>query len=147
MSDAYLDFLRAKVPQAEVCCFEPPSTPHPSLFPHQVDIALWMIRGGRRACFANFGLGKTRIALQLDIIKRLITRYTNRGELVFDPFMGIGSVGYQAIRMGRRAIGTELNVDYWRDSVGYMEMAEREVDVPTLFDLAACGAVKIGEAT
>ena len=84
--------------------------------------------------------------LQLDIIKRLITRYTNRGELVFDPFMGIGSVGYQAIKMGRLAIGTELNREYWTDSVGYMEMAEREVDVPTLFDLAACGAVKIGEA-
>lgn len=73
--------------------------------------------------------------LQLDIIKRLITRYTNPGEIVFDPFMGIGSTGYQAIRMGRRALGTELNLDYWKDSIGYMEMAEREVDVPTLFDL------------
>ena len=117
MSDAYLDFLRSKIPQAEVCGFEPLSEPHPSLFPHQVDI-----------------------------IKRLITRYTNPGELVFDPFMGIGSTGWQAIKMGRHALGTELNTDYWADSVGYMEMAEREVDVPTLFDLAAAGAVKIGEA-
>lgn len=85
--------------------------------------------------------------LQLDIIKRCITRYTNPGELVFDPFMGIGSVGYQAIKMGRRAIGTELNLDYWKDSIGYMEMAEREVDVPTLFDLAEAGIIKIEAAS
>jgi len=81
--------------------------------------------------------------LQLDIIKRLITRYTNPGEIVFDPFMGIGSVGYQAIKQGRIAIGTELNLEYWKDSVGYMEMAERDVDVPTLFEMAEVGSVKI----
>lgn len=38
MSDAYLDFLRSKIPQAEVCGFEPLSEPHPSLFQHQVDV-------------------------------------------------------------------------------------------------------------
>lgn len=84
--------------------------------------------------------------LQLDIIKRLIVRYTNQGEIVFDPFMGIGSVGYQAIKLGRHAIGTELNEDYWRDSVGYMEMAERDISMPTLFDFADAGAVEIGGA-
>lgn len=81
--------------------------------------------------------------LQLDIIKRLVGRYTNPGEIVLDPFMGIGSVGYQAIKMGRRALGIELNVDYWRDSVGYMEIAERDADAPTLFDFAERGAVAI----
>ena len=84
--------------------------------------------------------------LQLDIIRRLITRYTNPGELVFDPFMGIGSTGYQALKMGRRALGTELCLEYWKDSIGYLEMAERDADVPTLFDLAAAGIAKIGEA-
>lgn len=84
--------------------------------------------------------------LQLDIIKRLIVRYTNQGEIVFDPFMGIGSVGYQAIKLGRHAIGTELNEDYWRDSMGYMEMAERDISMPTLFDFADAGAVEIGGA-
>lgn len=77
--------------------------------------------------------------LQLDIIKRLVTRYSNPGELVFDPFMGIGSTGYQAVLMGRRAIGTELNLTYWKDSIGYLEQAENEVSVPTLFDLAEAG--------
>jgi DNA modification methylase len=81
--------------------------------------------------------------LQLDIIKRLITRYTNAGELVYDPFMGIGSVGYQAIKQGRKALGTELNFEYWKDSVGYMEMAERDIAVPTLFDMASGGFMEI----
>ncbi|MDR1296554.1 MAG: DNA methylase N-4 [Deltaproteobacteria bacterium] len=74
--------------------------------------------------------------LQLDIIERLIGRYTNRDDVVLDPFMGIGSVGYQALKMGRRALGVELCLDYWKESVGYMEMAEREFDAPTLFDFA-----------
>lgn len=84
--------------------------------------------------------------LQLDIIRRLITRYTNLDEVVFDPFMGIGSTGYQALKQGRRALGTELCLEYWKDSIGYLEMAEREFDVPTLFDLAHAGIAKIEEA-
>jgi DNA modification methylase len=75
--------------------------------------------------------------LQLDIIKRLITRYTNKDDLVFDPFLGIGSTAYQALKMGRRALGTELNLGYWKDAVGYCEVAERDMTAPTLFDLAA----------
>jgi DNA modification methylase len=75
--------------------------------------------------------------LQLDIIKRLITRYTNAGEIVFDPFGGIGSVPYQAIKMRRQGWMTELNEEYWRNAVGYCEMAENEVCAPTLFDMAA----------
>jgi hypothetical protein len=65
--------------------------------------------------------------LQLDIIKRLITRYTNPGDIVLDPFGGIiGSVPFQALKMGRKAVGIELNEEYWRCGVGYCEMAENE---------------------
>lgn len=74
--------------------------------------------------------------LQLDIIRRLITRYTNSGEVIYDPFGGIGSVPYQALKMGRHGWMTELNAEYWRCSVGYCEQAEAEATVPTLFDLA-----------
>ena len=74
--------------------------------------------------------------LQLDIIKRLITRYSNKGEVVYDPFGGIGSVPFQAIKMERHGWMTELNEDYWKNAVGYCEMAENEVCVPTLFDMA-----------
>jgi DNA modification methylase len=75
--------------------------------------------------------------LQLDIIKRLITRYTNQGDIVLDPFGGIGSVPFQALKMGRKAVSVELNGEYWRCSVGYQEMAEAENAVPTLFELPA----------
>lgn len=73
--------------------------------------------------------------LQLDIIERLIGRYCAAGEVVYDPFAGIGSVPYQALKMGRRAVGTELNEEYWRFAVGFCEAVEAEMDVPTLFDL------------
>lgn len=76
--------------------------------------------------------------LQLDIIKRLVTRYSNPGEIVFDPFLGIGSTAWQAIKMGRKGWGVELNEEYWRCAVGYCEAAEAQINVPTLFDLADC---------
>lgn len=72
--------------------------------------------------------------LQLDIIDRLIDRYSMKGEVVFDPFCGIGSVPYCAIKKGRQGLGTELNHDYYRDGLSYMREAEMEQDAPTLFD-------------
>ena len=73
--------------------------------------------------------------LQLDIVERLIERYSNKGELVFDPFGGIGTVPYCAVKMGRKGMSTELNYEYWRDSLTYMREAETDVTSPTLFDL------------
>ena len=72
--------------------------------------------------------------LQLDIVERLIERYSNKGELVFDPFGGIQTVPYCAVRMGRRGLSTELNFDYWRDGLTYLREAELEQTSPTLFD-------------
>ncbi|HWP50765.1 MAG TPA: DNA methyltransferase [Clostridia bacterium] len=72
--------------------------------------------------------------LQLDIIERVINRYTNSGETVYDPFGGIMSVPYTAVKMGRKGIGTELNPQYFKDGVGYLRSAEAERAVPTLFD-------------
>ena len=76
--------------------------------------------------------------LQLDIVERLIERYSNKGELVFDPFGGIGTVPYCAVKMGRKGMSTELNYDYWRDSLTYMREAESDVTSPTLFDMFDC---------
>ncbi len=73
--------------------------------------------------------------LQLDIVERLINRYSNEGDLVADPFAGLFTVPYMAVKMGRRGKGVELNTDYFRDGVGYCESADREVNAPTLFDL------------
>jgi DNA modification methylase len=51
--------------------------------------------------------------LQLDTIKRLIHLYTNKGDKVFTPFMGIGSEVYQAVKMERIGVGIELKESYF----------------------------------
>jgi DNA modification methylase len=73
--------------------------------------------------------------LQFDIVDRLIERYSNPGELVFDPFSGLGTVAVRALRAGRRGRGVELNPGYWADSVKYLQAEERRVATPTLFDV------------
>ena len=72
--------------------------------------------------------------LQIDIIERIVNRYTNPGEVVFDPFAGLFSVPYVAVKMGRKGRGIELNPDYFIDAMAYMRAADSEVDAPTLFD-------------
>lgn len=72
--------------------------------------------------------------LQIDIVERIINRYSNPGDTVFDPFAGLFTVPYMAVKMGRYGLGTELNAGYFRDGVGYLESAEAERDAPTLFD-------------
>ncbi len=73
--------------------------------------------------------------LQLDIVERIIGRYSNEGDLVLDPFGGLMTVPMTAVKMRRRGYGVELNPDYFRDGVGYLKAAEDDMDTPTLFDL------------
>lgn len=73
--------------------------------------------------------------LQLDIVDRAITQWSMEGELVFDPFAGIGTVPSRAIKWKRRGRGHELNPRYYAEAVNYCRAAEREQDVPTLFNL------------
>jgi DNA modification methylase len=54
--------------------------------------------------------------LQLDVIERLITLYSNPGDVVLTPFLGVGSEAYQAVKMGRRAVGVELKPSYYRQA-------------------------------
>ncbi len=73
--------------------------------------------------------------LQIDIVERIINRYSNEGDTVFDPFAGLFTVPYIAVKMGRYGIGTELNKDYFRDGVGYLKSTEETTEQITLFDL------------
>ena len=74
--------------------------------------------------------------LQLDTVERLINRYTNPGDLVYDPFGGIGTVPLVTIRMGRKGCMTELNPDYYRDAVGYLTAEDdTSMDNISLFDV------------
>ncbi len=70
---------------------------------------------------------------QLDIVERLIARYSNKGDLIYDPFGGIMSVPYCAILAGRRGYASELHTPYFHDGVRYLEQAERKMAVPSLF--------------
>jgi hypothetical protein len=72
--------------------------------------------------------------LQFDIVDRLITQFSMPGELVLDPFAGLGTVPYCAVKLGRRGVGIELNPWYFRDSIAYLKSAEAERSVPTLFN-------------
>jgi len=63
--------------------------------------------------------------LQLGVIRRGIDLWTNPGDVVLSPFMGIGSEGYCAVQMGRRFIGVELKDSYFRQSVMNMKNAMR----------------------
>ena len=71
--------------------------------------------------------------LQIDIVDRLIARFSNPGEEVFDPFGGLGTVPVRAIHLGRRGIGTELNPGYFRDALRYLEREAARASTPTLF--------------
>lgn len=73
--------------------------------------------------------------LQIDIVDRLINRFTNPDELVFDPFGGLGTVPYRALLLGRTGRGVELNPGYYLDALKYLHAAEEELQMPTLFDL------------
>lgn len=64
--------------------------------------------------------------LQLDVIERCLKLYTNPGDLVLDPFNGIGSTGYQAIKMGRRYLGVELKPEYAALAARFLQEAETE---------------------
>lgn len=75
--------------------------------------------------------------LQLDIIERLIYRFTNKGDLVDDPFGGLFSTAYKSLEMGRRAVSAELNPEYYDDGLFYLKSIEYKMSVPTLFDMIA----------
>ena len=83
--------------------------------------------------------------LPFDIVDRVIERWSNPDELVYDPFGGLMTVPYRAIRLGRRGLGVELNPDYFEWGVRYLEDAEAERSAPTLFDMLEIEAAPVDE--
>ena len=81
------------------------------------------------------GLQNHVCPLQLDIVNRLITRYSNPGELIHDPFGGLMTVPYCAIKQGRAGSASELNTSYFFDGLQYLQAAEKDVSMPDLFDV------------
>lgn len=65
--------------------------------------------------------------LQLDVIARALELWSNPGDVVLSPFTGIGSEGYQALKMGRRFVGVELKESYYKIAVNNLQMACQEL--------------------
>lgn len=72
--------------------------------------------------------------LQLDVIERLVILYSNQGEAVLTPFMGVGSEVYGALINGRKGIGVELKESYYRQAVMNLENAKYRGDQQDLFN-------------
>ena len=70
----------------------------------------------------------------MELVERIINRYSNQGDVVYDPFGGLGTVPYIALKMNRKGYMCELNPDYFRDAVGYLQAMEDDITAPTLFD-------------
>lgn len=73
--------------------------------------------------------------LQLDVIERCLKLYSNEGDTVFTPFMGIGSEVYQSVKMGRKAIGIELKKEYFNQAVENMKALDMESNQLTIEDM------------
>ncbi len=67
--------------------------------------------------------------LQLDLIERAVTMWSNPGDVVLSPFMGIGSEGVTSLKLRRRFVGIELKPSYFKHAVRYLEAAERQEDL------------------
>ena len=79
------------------------------------------------------GLNQHVCPLQFDIVDRIITRYSNQGDVVFDPFGGLMTVPYRAVALGRLGRACELNPDYFMDGCKYMAAIEQKQSIPDLF--------------
>jgi DNA modification methylase len=73
--------------------------------------------------------------LQIGIVDRLITQLSNEGDVVWDPFAGLGTVPVRAVKLGRFGLGCELCAGYFVDSVEYARAEEEKRCTPTLLDL------------
>lgn len=71
--------------------------------------------------------------LQLGLIERCVRLWSNRGETVLTPFMGIGSEVYTAVKFGRRGVGIELKPSYWRTAVTNLRALDERMSIPSLF--------------
>lgn len=78
--------------------------------------------------------------LPFDIVDRVIEQFSMKGETVFDPFGGLMTVPYCAIKKGRKGLATELSPRYFMDGCAYLKAAEDEMTMPDLFAFEALKA-------
>lgn len=76
--------------------------------------------------------------LQLDVIERAIILWSNPGDVVLSPFMGVGSEGVMALKLGRKFFGIELEAKYWRQACKNIDAEDRQGHLFEVCD-AGCG--------
>jgi hypothetical protein len=77
--------------------------------------------------------------LQLDVIDRCVELFSNKGENVFTPFIGVGSEVYSPVILGRRGIGAELKPSYYRQALKNVQMAaagRRDIETSEALDFS-----------
>ena len=94
----------------------------------------WCIRVEEDESFTAEGCVVKNCPLQYDIVDRAIQQFTEPGEMVFDPFGGLMTVPFRALKLGRKGSGVELNRGYFLDGAKYCAAAEAEAATPSLFD-------------
>lgn len=72
--------------------------------------------------------------LQLDVIDRCLRMYSNDGDVIFTPFMGVGSEVYESVKMNRKAIGIELKREYYLQAVSNMQALDNDRNQMTIED-------------
>jgi len=112
----------------------PPASWHPDVW---TDVARMRTLNSSQA---SKGKEMHLCPLQFDIVDRIITQFSMDGETVFDPFAGLGTVPFCAVKLGRRGLGVELNAAYYRDAIWYCQQAEAQRATPSLFDLQELAA-------
>ncbi len=121
----YDAFIHEKSQFGDGCGFVPEAMPD-YLYDFQKALVGWSLKLGRSAIFADCGMGKT--AMQLDVIGRCIQLWSNPGEVVLTPFMGVGSEVYGAVAAGRRGIGCELKPSYFRQAKKNLEALSAQLE-------------------
>lgn len=105
-----------------------PTSPHPDVWTDVARMRTLNTEQVRR------GSQKHVCPLQFDIVDRLIRRYSNEGDVVYDPFGGLMTVPLRAVKLGRKGLGTELNPDYFEDGVRYLREQDADMAIPSIFD-------------
>lgn len=118
---------KGNLPTKYLC--EPPVSHHPNVW---TDVEFMQ---GLNMEQARRRLANHICPLPYDIVRRLIDRYSQKGETILDPFSGLGTVPYVALQMGRAGLGVELSPDYFDASVRYLTELETAMGQPNFFNL------------
>lgn len=119
----------------------PPHADHPEVWS---DVARML---SMNTLQAQAGREQHLCPLPFDIVDRAIVQHSMPGEIVFDPFGGVMTVPYRALKHGRRGRAVELNPAYFNDGAAYCAAIERELAMPDLFGLYAVEAETQNEET